>query len=43
MLSKTLAGSVVGAILLLFSGVASAAVITNISDSAEGVSPLLPA
>ncbi|QFU03504.1 Putative peroxiredoxin [Pseudoalteromonas sp. THAF3] len=42
MLSKTLAGSVVGAILLLFSGVASAAVITNISDSAEGVSPLLP-
>jgi len=42
MLSKTLAGSVVGAILLLFSGVASAAVITNISESAEGVSPLLP-
>ncbi|MCG7545201.1 AhpC/TSA family protein [Pseudoalteromonas sp. MM17-2] len=42
MLSKTLAGSVVGAILLLFSGVASAAVITNISDSAERVSPLLP-
>ena len=42
MLSKTLAGSVVGAILLLFSSVASAAVITNISDSAEGVSPLLP-
>ncbi|TMP85569.1 alkyl hydroperoxide reductase [Pseudoalteromonas ruthenica] len=42
MLSKTLASSVVGAILLLFSGVASAAVITNISDSAEGVSPLLP-
>ncbi|TMO44768.1 peroxiredoxin-like family protein [Pseudoalteromonas ruthenica] len=42
MLSKTLAGSVVGAILLFFSGVASAAVITNISDSAEGVSPLLP-
>ena len=42
MLSKTLASSVVGAILLLFSGVASAAVITNISESAEGVSPLLP-
>lgn len=42
MLSKTLAGSVVGAILLLFSGVASAAVITNISESAESVSPLLP-
>lgn len=42
MLSKTLAGSVVGAILLLFSSVSSAAVITNISDSAEGVSPLLP-
>ncbi|GAP77140.1 peroxiredoxin [Pseudoalteromonas sp. SW0106-04] len=42
MVSKTLAGSVVGAILLLFSSVASAAVITNISDSAEGVSPLLP-
>ncbi|WP_278405764.1 peroxiredoxin-like family protein [Pseudoalteromonas ruthenica] len=42
MLSKTLAGSVVGAILLLFSSVSSAVVITNISDSAEGVSPLLP-
>ncbi|RZF85985.1 AhpC/TSA family protein [Pseudoalteromonas sp. CO325X] len=42
MVSKTLAGSVVGAILLLFSSVASAAVITNISDSAEAVSPLLP-
>lgn len=42
MLSKTLAGSVVGAILLLFSSVASAAVITNISESAESVSPLLP-
>ncbi|MCF2863896.1 peroxiredoxin-like family protein [Pseudoalteromonas sp. Cnat2-41] len=42
MLSKTLAGSVVGAILLLFSCVASAAVITNISESAESVSPLLP-
>lgn len=42
MISKTLAGSVVGAILLLFSGVASAAVITNISESAESVSPLLP-
>ncbi|TMO84397.1 peroxiredoxin-like family protein [Pseudoalteromonas ruthenica] len=42
MLSKTLAGSVVGAILLLFSSVASAAVITNISDSAEQVRPLLP-